>query len=66
MYLACSFETAMHPNNTSPWCSLFDKNDFKIMEYRQDLEYYWVDGYGHELTYKVACPAIADMLDTFK
>jgi hypothetical protein len=35
------------------------------MEYAEDLKYYWVDGYGHELTYKQACPALNDMLEFF-
>lgn len=32
------------------------------MEYAEDLKYYWVDGYGYELTYKQACPAFNDMI----
>lgn len=36
------------------------------MEYHEDLKYYWIDGYGHEITYKQACPAFNDMLNFMK
>jgi multiple inositol-polyphosphate phosphatase/2,3-bisphosphoglycerate 3-phosphatase len=65
MYMVCSFETAWHKRRRSPWCSAFSTDDFKAMEYAEDLKYYWVDGYGHELTYKQACPALNDMLEFF-
>lgn len=32
------------------------------MEYSEDLKYFWMDGYGYDLTYKQACPAFNDML----
>ncbi|CAG7833584.1 unnamed protein product [Allacma fusca] len=65
LHQTCSFETAWTPDGLSPWCAIFDEDDFEILEYRQDLEYYWVDGYGHELTYKQACAPIGDILDKF-
>jgi len=33
----------------------------EALEFFEDLEYYWNDGYGYELTHRIACPAIADM-----
>ena len=36
------------------------------MEYREDLEYYYEDGYGYEINYKQACPIIKDVHDRFK
>jgi len=66
MYLACSFETAWNPSKLSPWCSAFDEADLKVMEYHQDIEYYWIDGYGYELTYKQACEPIKDIIKNFK
>lgn len=62
MYMTCAFETAMHQKNFSPWCSLFDSHTIQIFEFLEDLEYYWVDGYGYPLTYNQACPAIKDMI----
>ncbi|KAJ8939141.1 hypothetical protein NQ318_010896 [Aromia moschata] len=62
MYKACAFETAWNKLGKSPWCSPFTENELKILEYAEDLKYYWQDGYGHELTYKQACPAFSDMI----
>lgn len=36
------------------------------MEYAEDLKYYWIDGYGHELTYKQACPAVNNLIEFFQ
>jgi len=66
VYMTCAFETAWEPEKISPWCHLFDEPGLDVMQYRQDIEYYWVDGYGYELTYKQACPAIIDMIDHIK
>lgn len=66
MYMTCAFETAWKPANPSPWCAIFDEEDLEKMQYRQDLEYYWIDGYGFELTYKQACPAVKDMMEHFQ
>jgi len=66
MYQACCFETAWNPEMPSPWCSAFGEQDLQVLEYYQDLDYYWVDGYGHELTYKLACPAVNDFIQHFE
>lgn len=63
MYMTCAFETAMHKHKLSPWCSLFDRHTIIVFEFFEDLEYYWVDGYGYPLTYHQACPAIKDMIE---
>ncbi|XP_078044814.1 multiple inositol polyphosphate phosphatase 1 [Augochlora pura] len=66
MYMACSFETAWLPNMESPWCRMFTLNEFKILEYAEDMRKYWVDGYGYKLSYEQACIALRDMFDFFK
>ena len=66
MYLACSFETAWNPSRLSPWCAVFSQNDFEVLEYHQDLDYYWIDGYGFEITYKQACGPVQDFVESFK
>jgi len=43
------------------WCNFFDVAALEALEFFEDLEYYWNDGYGYELTHRIACPAIADM-----
>lgn len=63
MYTTCAFETAWNRKIKSPWCAPFDIESIKVMEYAEDLKYYWVDGYGYDLTHKQACPAFKDMLN---
>ncbi|GAB0096331.1 multiple inositol polyphosphate phosphatase 1 [Sergentomyia squamirostris] len=63
MYTTCAFETAWNRRKISPWCTLFTRESVKILEFLEDLEYYWIDGYGYELTYKQACPAGRNMMD---
>ncbi|GLH15193.1 Multiple inositol polyphosphate phosphatase 1 [Gryllus bimaculatus] len=63
MYVTCAFETAWHWKTPSPWCAAFSEEDLETMEYHADLEYYWIDGYGHNLTYKQACPVIGDVFN---
>ncbi|XP_037726994.1 multiple inositol polyphosphate phosphatase 1 [Drosophila subpulchrella] len=70
MYTVCAFETAWHrprrgsgsrSSSDSVWCNFFDVAALEALEFFEDLEYYWNDGYGYELTHRIACPAIADM-----
>uniref|UniRef100_A0A1B0DG89 Multiple inositol polyphosphate phosphatase 1 n=1 Tax=Phlebotomus papatasi TaxID=29031 RepID=A0A1B0DG89_PHLPP len=63
IYTTCAFETAWDGRKISPWCSLFDKENIKVLEFLEDLEYYWIDGYGYELTYRQACPAGRNMFE---
>lgn len=36
---------------------------FQYLEYAEDLKYYWIDGYGYNITYRQACPAFGDMFN---
>ncbi|KAL1497696.1 hypothetical protein ABEB36_008614 [Hypothenemus hampei] len=65
MYITCGFETAWNKYSKSPWCSVFSEENFKVLEYLEDLKYYWQDGYGYDLSYKQACPAFGDMISHF-
>ncbi|XP_014478398.1 PREDICTED: multiple inositol polyphosphate phosphatase 1-like isoform X2 [Dinoponera quadriceps] len=65
MHTMCAFETAWEQNVISPWCKIFSLNDFKVFEFAEDIEYYWIDGYGYRLTYEQACSALKDMFDFF-
>merc|ERR1719369_2108688 len=65
MYVACNFEQAWKPSKHSPWCSVFNTEQLKIMEYREDLEYYWVDGPHFPVTYEQACVLLADVYLNF-
>uniref|UniRef100_A0A182PH50 Multiple inositol polyphosphate phosphatase 1 n=1 Tax=Anopheles epiroticus TaxID=199890 RepID=A0A182PH50_9DIPT len=66
IYQTCAFETAWSERGISPWCTLFDKESISTMEYNEDLKYYWIDGYGYELTYRQACSAFSDLFTNFE
>ncbi|XP_031781275.1 multiple inositol polyphosphate phosphatase 1 isoform X2 [Nasonia vitripennis] len=65
IYLICAFETAWNKTGKSPWCDTLSLDNMKVLEFMEDLEYYWVDGYGHQLNYNQACPALRDMFTFF-
>lgn len=57
---ACQFEYAIF--DTSPWCAVFTEADLKAVEFREDLDDYYKDGYGHERNYAQACPVIKELV----
>lgn len=67
IYTICGFETSWQYNlldGKSTWCSLFQsENQLKVMEYLEDLEYYWIDGPGFAITRKVACTTVKDIFN---
>nr|XP_022917214.1 multiple inositol polyphosphate phosphatase 1-like [Onthophagus taurus]XP_022917215.1 multiple inositol polyphosphate phosphatase 1-like [Onthophagus taurus] len=63
MYVTCAFESSWSNRRRSPWCIPFDIETIKVLEYAEDLKYYWVDGYGYDLTCNQACPAFNDMFN---
>lgn len=66
IYTACAFENSWKHqlfNGQSVWCSLFKDEQLKVMEYLEDLEYYWIDGPGFEITRKVACKTVEDLFE---
>lgn len=65
LYLACQFGQAWQPRQPSPWCSIFSLKELEILEYREDLEYYWIDGYGKDINHKPACVLFEDLLENF-
>lgn len=66
IYTMCGFETSWQYNllnGESVWCTFFqNKKHLKVMEFLEDLEYYWIDGHGFEITRKVACKTVEDIL----
>ncbi|GLV32949.1 Multiple inositol polyphosphate phosphatase 2 [Carabus blaptoides fortunei] len=65
MYMTCAFETSWSTQLPSPWCNVFDNKSIQVMEYSEDLKYYWIDGYGYNLTYEQACPAVVNLVNYF-
>ncbi|KAJ9582188.1 hypothetical protein L9F63_003475, partial [Diploptera punctata] len=65
MYNACRYEKSWHLSEVSPWCSVFSESELQILEYRDDLIYYYNTGYGIEMNQQVGCPPIKDLIDRF-
>ncbi|KAK3889555.1 hypothetical protein Pcinc_006448 [Petrolisthes cinctipes] len=66
VYDECRYETAFWAGRDSVWCSPFTDDDFEVMEYYQDLKYYYEDSYGHPLNLKTACRTLADLFMHFR
>ncbi|CAL4111594.1 unnamed protein product [Meganyctiphanes norvegica] len=66
IYDACRYYKAWEPTLPSAWCAAFTPDDLKILEFWQDLKYYYEDGYGHEINYKIACPLVKDLIHHFR
>lgn len=66
IYDECRYETAWWPSRKSAWCSAFSSYDFEVMEYHQDLKYYYEDSYGHPLNSKTACRTLSDLYNHFR
>lgn len=43
----------------------FTQNQVKILEYLEDLKYYYKTGYGLDINTKIGCPPIKDMIEKF-
>jgi len=65
LYVNCNFDQAWKPQRISPWCTLFTDKALEVMEYREDLEYYWVDGPGNEINYAPACVLLQNVYQNF-
>ncbi|XP_025050479.1 multiple inositol polyphosphate phosphatase 1 [Alligator sinensis] len=59
-FFTCSFELALK-NVTSPWCSIFDEEDAKVLEYLNDLKQYWKRGYGYDINSRSSCILFQDI-----
>merc|ERR1711976_883025 len=59
-YDICRYDRAWQPNTISPWCALFDKDDLMVLEYHEELEYYYKNGYGYVINGQFGCPLIKD------
>ncbi|XP_034951468.1 multiple inositol polyphosphate phosphatase 1-like [Chelonus insularis] len=66
MYSMCLFEVAWDEQVTAPWCPLLTSEDLEIMEFSEDLRYFYTDGYVYPLTAQQVCPVMVDMFQFFR
>lgn len=61
MWDICRYEQAWHLQQLSPWCSVFTKEQVNVLEYKEDLKYYYQNSYGYDKGQDLACYAVKDM-----
>ncbi|KAI5723557.1 hypothetical protein M8J76_008015 [Diaphorina citri] len=65
IYETCRYEKALHLQTLPAWCASFSKRELKILEYYEDLKYYYKDGFGNNVSGRMACPLVKDMFEKF-
>ncbi|XP_015377216.1 PREDICTED: multiple inositol polyphosphate phosphatase 1-like [Diuraphis noxia] len=66
MLESCKYEKAWYIQSRPAWCAVFTQNDFEILEYVDDLKYYYDSGYGNSIGESMGCPIVKDLIDNFK
>ena len=60
----CRYELAEFPDTSkhvSAWCAIFSEENFRVLQYTDDLVFYYKDGYGHDVNWKMTKPLITEM-----
>ncbi|XP_062499808.1 multiple inositol polyphosphate phosphatase 1-like [Corticium candelabrum] len=58
MSRACVFESVFSERGESPFCLLFDLDQWEVVSYAMDLKNYWKRSYGSEINWKMSCPLV--------
>jgi len=63
----CRFEQIWNLEMTSPWCAAFSIANMAVVEYREDLDYFWSVGFGYREQFRplienMNCRLMQDML----
>ncbi|XP_058795152.1 multiple inositol polyphosphate phosphatase 1-like [Phymastichus coffea] len=66
MYDMCRYEKTWTVDRLSTWCSVFTKEEMKVLEYLEDLDYYYYSGPGRDINAMLGCPLVQDMFNHFK
>lgn len=66
IYDMCRFDEAWNPHEPSVWCAAFEDKDLEVLEYNEELQYWYTNGYHNPLNYKMACPLMSDLVQIFE
>jgi len=66
IYNMCRYDKTLNYNATSAWCASFSYSDLLVLEYLNDLESYYQDGYGYNINVEQACNPVVDLYNYFK
>ncbi|XP_018392882.1 PREDICTED: multiple inositol polyphosphate phosphatase 1-like [Cyphomyrmex costatus] len=64
-YDACRFERTLYLDKPSPWCDVFTDDEMQVLEYEEDLFYYYNSGPGDKINSQLGCYLIRDIVDHF-
>lgn len=62
MWDMCRYDQAWYLQDESAWCAAFTHENVNVLEYLEDLKYYYRASYGSELSSNIMCAAVKDML----
>ncbi|XP_067613618.1 multiple inositol polyphosphate phosphatase 1 isoform X2 [Eurosta solidaginis] len=62
MWDMCRYEQAWQVDRTSVWCAAFLPHQVDILEYEDDIKYFYKLGYGYEENFRINCRVVQDML----
>ena len=66
IFVSCVFSQAWRPARGSAICQILDDDEIQILEYREDLEYFWQDGYGYDINTRAGCVLMKDVFENFQ
>ena len=47
--------------HVSPWCALFSEDNLKMLEFTDDLSFYYNDGYGYDINWQMTKPLVEEL-----
>ena len=47
--------------HVSPWCAVFSEENLKILEFTDDLSFYYKDGYGYDINWQMTKPLVDEL-----
>ncbi len=62
----CAVDKSLEFNFTSPWCASFSESNLLVLEYINELESYYQDGYAYDINVEQACNPVVDPYNYFK
>lgn len=63
LFNLCRYEQSWFLREASAWCAAFTPEHILVLEYAEDLKYYYKHGHGSEINYGLTCDLIADFIN---
>lgn len=62
MWDMCRYEQSWFITKLSPWCSVFTKPQIDMLEYKEDIKYFYKSGHGRAINSKIPCELMKDLI----